>query len=113
MTEPTLDDCKNTALMGGLTDADGEEFFYHYAAQGWVFGNGQPVKNIAFALARWRINKKKRKVEDKKKTKLYPIKGKFCHKRGYGMPAVWRSGGDYPHHACLDHAPAKIREKYI
>ena len=110
MTEPTLDDCKNTALMGGLTDADGEEFFYHYAAQGWVFGNGQPVKNIAFALARWRINKKKRKVEDKKKTKLYPIKGKNC---ACGIPAVINVGGTYDRFICLECAPAKIREKYI
>ncbi len=61
----------------------------------------------------WEMEPPVAETEQDNKTRLYPIKGKFCHKRGCGMPAVWRSGGDYPHHACLDHAPAKIREKYI
>ncbi len=109
MTEPTIDQCKDAAIMAGLTEADGEEFFYHYAAQGWVFGNGQPVKNISFALCKWKIRSKKK---EGKKEKLYHIRGKFCCKRGCNMPAVYKSIAGYEDHYCLTHAPAKIREKY-
>ncbi len=52
------------------------------------------------------------KSETKTKTKLWPIRGKFCSKYGCGMPAVWISQGDYPAHYCLADAPKRIREMY-
>lgn len=34
-------------------------FYEHYAAQGWLLGNGQPITALAHALQRWKRNKGK------------------------------------------------------
>ena len=109
MKSYTLDNCKDAAVMGGLTEPDGEEFYNHYAAQGWLLGNGLPITNLQCALVRWRNNGKKKKVA-KAKINLFPISGKNCN---CGMPAVYKAGGDYDNYYCLACAPQKIRDTYI
>ena len=54
-------------------------------------------------------NENKRVVQKKK---LFPLSGKYCCKRGCGMPAVWKGGGDYDNFYCLEHSPEKVRAEY-
>lgn len=112
--EYTIDQCKDAAVMAGLTEPDGEEFFYHYDTQGWVLGNGQPIVRLGSALVRWKNQSAKKKKE--KKIKMFPIMGKSCNKQLEDkiticrMPAVYVN--EYGSHRCLEHAPENIREKY-
>ncbi|MHC4327497.1 MAG: hypothetical protein ACYSWW_05180 [Planctomycetota bacterium] len=47
------------------------------------------------------------------KTKLFPIQGKTCSKESCGMPAVYKSAGDYgDFYYCPEHMPAKVKEKF-
>ncbi len=46
------------------------------------------------------------------KTKLWPIRDRVCGKRGCGMPAVYKSVGDFDHYYCGEHMPAKVKEKF-
>lgn len=48
------------------------------------------------------------KANYKKKTKLFPIKDRFCF---CGMPAVWRSSGNYPSWFCGKHIPEAQRKR--
>ena len=95
-----------------MTEKQAEVWFYHYAAQGFVFGNGQPIDDLKFALVRWRNNQYKLE-EKKKKQKLWPITGKTCSTTGCGMPAVYKdASGSYDRYACKDHLPCKVKELY-
>ena len=47
-----------------------------------------------------------------KKTKLFPISGKTCGERGCGLPAVYKSSGEYSHYYCTNHMPEEVKEKY-
>ncbi len=48
-----------------------------------------------------------------KKTKLYPIPGKICEKKGCGLPAVYKdTSGNYDHYWCSKHMPEKVKELY-
>jgi len=54
---PTLEECIDAAFSVGVTEDQASEFFHHYDAQGWVWGNGQPMTgSIQACLARWRNN---------------------------------------------------------
>ena len=46
------------------------------------------------------------------KTKLFPISGKNCYKKGCKMPAVYKSCGEYDTFYCLDHMPDEVKRKY-
>ena len=37
-----------------LSQEEAKSFYDHYAKQGWVFGNGQPVKRLQPALRAWK-----------------------------------------------------------
>lgn len=43
------------------------------------------------------------------KPQLFPIAGKNCH---CGLPAVYKSGGDYDNYYCLEHSPDKVKAMY-
>ena len=100
----TEQNCKDIGICLGMTEDESLVFYHHYNAQGWVFGSGQPIKNIKSAMWRWKNNGYKEK--NTKKQRLYPIKGKFCAEkrngRRCGMPAVYMSGGSYDHYYCAD-----------
>jgi hypothetical protein len=49
-------------------------------------------------------------ASEQDKPRLRPISGKVCGK--CGMPAVWRSRGEYDNYYCAEHLPQKIKEKY-
>ena len=64
----------------------------------------------------WRWERNGYQRLEQKKQKLYPIKGKFCGEtkngKPCGMPAVYRSGGNYDHYYCRDCMPEKVKAKY-
>ena len=106
----SLTQCKDTAIMVGLTEEQGEEFWIYFDSQGWLWPNGLDVSNLTSSLMRWR-NNQHRFVEKKEKIKLYPIKGKNCHK--CGMQAVWiDTSGEYDSNYCGDCMPTKLQERY-
>lgn len=48
--------CIDTGWAIGIPEEQCKNFFNHYNAQGWVFGNGQPVTNIRSAMVKWKNN---------------------------------------------------------
>lgn len=51
-----LDDCRDAAVMVGMTEDAGERFFHHYVAQGWKWGNGELMTPpLQSALLRWKL----------------------------------------------------------
>lgn len=52
----TLQQCLDIGIQAGVPEKRSKEFFNHYEAQGWVFGNGLPIVNLGAALAKWRNN---------------------------------------------------------
>lgn len=55
----TQEQVKNSAVLIGISEQQAEVWFHHYAAQGFVFGNGQPITDLSEALKRWRNNQYK------------------------------------------------------
>lgn len=108
----TEQNCKDIGICIGMPEEKSIVFYHHYNAQGWVFGNGQKIKDLKSAMWRWKNNG----YRDKKKTKLYPIKGRFCAEtrngRRCGMPAVYKSDGTYDHYYCTECMPEKVKVKY-
>lgn len=95
---------------------DPEWFFNYFEAGDWIDSLGHPVKSWKQKLwTHHTINFKKNGGNGK--TKLYPIKGKFCaetrNNRRCGMPAVYKSsGGAYDFYYCAECMPAKVKERY-
>lgn len=52
----TLEACKDTAPMVGLTEKDAEEFYHHFNASGWIRRGGQVITNLHSAMVTWRNN---------------------------------------------------------
>lgn len=112
VTKFTKNQCIDTGITIGILEQQSEEFHIHYAGQGWVFGNGQPIVDLRAAMVRWRNNQYKFEKKGSK-SKLFPIKGKICSKPGCGMPAVYKdSSGTYDNYKCQEHMPDKVKEKY-
>jgi hypothetical protein len=51
---PTIDEVKFKGSMIGCKPEVSEKFFNQYNAQGWVLGNGQPMRNWQSKLCQWR-----------------------------------------------------------
>lgn len=49
-----IEQVRNTGFKLGVPDDKAEGFYHHYNAQGWVFGNGQPVTDLISAMTKWR-----------------------------------------------------------
>ncbi len=110
----TITQVKDAAFLAGVSEDKAEQFYHHYNAQGWVFGNSQSVKDLPSALAKWRNSQFRFEKNDKRsgKKKLFAISGKTCGKKGCNMPAVWHSEGAYDNFYCLKHAPKEVRDEY-
>ncbi len=107
---PTLEEIKEAIAAKGY-NVDAEAFFYHYAANGWFRGKTKMVY-WRMALAGWSHRNEKKKIASK--TKLFPISGKTCGKRGCRMPAVHKdTSGGYDNYTCAEHMPEKVKEKYV
>lgn len=108
----SLTQAKDAAIAVGLTEEQAEEFWAFYAAQGWLFSNGLPVKNLTAALMRWRNNQHRfTKGKKKDKIRLFPIQGKNCAK--CGLPAVYKSAsGEYDTYYCGKCMPDRVKEVY-
>ena len=50
---PTEQQCKDAAVIGGGTEADGEAFYIQYGKQGFLWGNGNPMTNLRLAMVHW------------------------------------------------------------
>jgi len=55
----TLSQVKNVGISIGISEQQAEEWYHHFAAQGFVFGNNLPIVNLREALVRWRNNQYK------------------------------------------------------
>lgn len=109
----TLQQCKDAALLAGLTEKDAEHYFNHFNSQGWKKGNDQSITNLQSHMAMWRLNKPAFEKQGSIKTKLFPIAGKVCGKEGCKMPAVYKdTSGSYDSFACTEHMPEKVKKTY-
>ncbi|MFA5382243.1 MAG: hypothetical protein WC356_03690 [Candidatus Micrarchaeia archaeon] len=52
----TLTECKDAAVLVGLTPEQAEVFFNHYNSQGWLKGNNLPITNLPSQLSNWKQN---------------------------------------------------------
>jgi len=94
-----------------LTALTAIEFYEDYATE-WIDTQGRPVRNWKLKL-RTRNRIARQFNHSRKKTKLYPIRGKVCSQDGCKMPAVYISKGSaYDHPYCAEHMPDKVREQY-
>ena len=50
---PTEQQCKDAAVIGGGTEADGETFYVQYGKQGFLCGNGCAMTNLRLAMVHW------------------------------------------------------------
>ena len=50
----TEQQCKDTAIIVGLTEEQGSEFFHQYQSQGWLKGNGLPITDLRSQMVLWR-----------------------------------------------------------
>lgn len=50
----TEQECKDTAIIVGLTEEQGSEFFHQYQSQGWLKGNGLPITDLRSQMVLWR-----------------------------------------------------------
>ena len=109
----TLEQARAAAVLVGLTEQQAEIWFYHYAAQGFLFGSGLPIADLKAALVRWRNNQYKFDKPKAGKQKLWPITGKVCSKKDCKLPAVYKdTSGSYDSYACTKHLPDKVKELF-
>jgi hypothetical protein len=104
----------DAGVMLAIPEDKAREFYHRYNRQGWVLGNGQPIVNLPSALQHYKINQYRfeGKNGDGGKKKLPPLIGKTCTKQGCGLPAVYKSEGEYTNYYCGEHMPEKVKEKY-
>jgi hypothetical protein len=112
-----IEDCKNACFRNGIPESNAQSYFDQYASQGWKKGNGQLITNLQSHMAkRWNKARQCWDFDEGKKetgkTKLFPIQGKVCGKKGCGLPAVYKSTGEFDHYYCAEHMPDKVKEKY-
>lgn len=104
----------DTGITLGMPEDKSLAFYHYYNAQGWIFGSGLEIVNLKSAMWRWKRNGYR--FEKKEKTKLYPMKGKFCGKtrngRLCGMPAVYKMSGNYDSYYCAEDMPEKVKKLY-
>jgi len=48
----------------GMNKLEVEDFYYHYEAQCWYFGNGLPIGNWQAAMIRWQRTHERKKREN-------------------------------------------------
>lgn len=63
----SLQQVLDISALVGLHKRQAEEFFQHYQAQGWRFGNGQPIVDLQHAMAKWRTHQHRYNDKTKKK----------------------------------------------
>ncbi len=77
----------------------------------YVGSKGVQYKSHYHTILAW---SRRRLKEDSpaavKKIRLFPIAGKVCGE--CGLPAVYKTSGDYDFWYCAEHMPAKVKEKY-
>lgn len=59
VTKFTKNQCIDAGITIGISEQQSGEFYTHYAAQGWVFGNNLPIIDLREAMVRWRNNQYK------------------------------------------------------
>jgi hypothetical protein len=96
---------EHTGMNGNI---NGEAFCDFYAKKGWKVGKCT-MKDWKAAVRccmrdGWAVN------DTVAKTRLFVIPGKFCGE--CGMPAVYKSKGEYDNYYCLEHSPQSIKDKY-
>lgn len=64
-TPPTVDEVRAFCAANMLDKCDPEAFVSHYAAQGWMLGNGIPMVDWQAAVRKWHINDRNRDAEKK------------------------------------------------
>jgi hypothetical protein len=75
-----------------------------------IGSKGYKYKSHYFTILNW--SRKDSHIVPDGKTRLFPIHGKVCGKKGCGLPAVYKSAGEFDHYYCAEHMPDKVKEKY-
>jgi hypothetical protein len=110
--KPTIEEIKEYIEEKKLS-VDAVWFWNYFEAGDWHDSEGKPVKSWKQKLWTHHLNKATGSGQRKKKTRLFPISGKTCSKRGCFLPAVYKyTGGEYDRYACADHLPPKVKEKF-
>jgi hypothetical protein len=104
--KPSIQDLESYKQEIGFSSFDPQAFLDFYESKGWFVGKNK-MKCWKSAVRTWQ----RRTPADKQtKMRLFPISGRVCGK--CGMPAVYKSTGEFDHYYCGEHMPQKVREKY-
>lgn len=104
---PTLQEAEDYAKSIGYVDFDAGRFIDKNQSIGWVDKNGNKYKDWKAVIRYWQSWSNDKQ---KKKIKLYPIKGHLC---SCGMPAVYKdASGAYDFYYCSEHMPDNVKAKY-
>lgn len=104
--KPTIQDLEGYKMEIGFTHFDPQAFIDFYESKGWFVGKNK-MKCWKSAVRTWQ----RRMISElQKKHRLLPLPGKSCGK--CGMPAVYKSAGEFDHYYCEVHMPEKIKRKY-
>lgn len=94
-----------------LCNIDAEIFWHGYNDGDWIDTKGNPVRNWKLKLWTWHNFDTTGRFA--KKTKLFPITGKTCGKRGCPLPAVYKNiDGNYDNYTCGPHMPEAVKKLY-
>lgn len=83
-------ECKDAALLSGLTEEEGTLYYLRYESRGWKDGTGQPITNISTHMRLLKMTGGLPKLDhgnnsgqERPKLRLMPIRDKVCaQKRG-------------------------------
>jgi len=110
--KPTLQNVKDFAAINMIPDNIAETYWMNFECQNWFRANNQKITNWQVHF-KWWFQSGCWESKEKKKQKLYPIKGKVCSVKGCRMPAVYLdASGNYDSYKCSDHLPDSVKIKF-
>ena len=117
----TEQQCRDQAVMIGLTEEWGSGYYNTYASQGWRKGNGVPITDVPLHMTKLRNSghdyAPQEKTKGKGLRKMPILMGKVCaEKEGdflCGKPAVFYRGHiGYPYHQCAKHISEETKQAF-
>jgi len=116
----TEQQCRDQAVMIGLTDDWGSAYYNTYASQGWCKGNGVPITDVRLHMVKLRndgFEFSKKTATNERRRKMPILMGKVCgekeNDRSCGRPAVfYRADLTYPYHQCANHISEKVKQAF-
>lgn len=117
---PSLDECRLLMARAGLPEIEGDKFYHFYESKGWRVGK-TPMKSLASAVARWRIEYEQKQkpssvwelktIAEELRKKADAIACQYSYEDHWGMQ--WKDQGKKAEHRLLLLKIQNIQEQII